>query len=123
MPPVVILTGDLFFRVKIEAVAEAVGTPVAFARSREEVERALEDGGVAGSGRVLIDLSYREAEPTETIRTLKSRPEPPHVVAFGPHRDGEAFRAARQAGADRVLARSAFVERLPKLLRGESGGA
>jgi hypothetical protein len=39
------------------------------------------------------------------------------VVAFGPHREGDAFRAAREAGADRVLARSAFVERLPELLR------
>ncbi|MGH7572663.1 MAG: hypothetical protein ACREMK_12610, partial [Gemmatimonadota bacterium] len=116
-PPVVVLTGDLFFRAKIEAVAEALGSPVVFVASREEVERALEGGTGAGSRRVLIDLSHGKAEPTETIRALKSRPEPPHVVAFGPHREGEAFRAARRAGADRILARSAFVERLPELLR------
>ena len=118
MPPVVVLTDDLFFRAKIEAVAEAVGTQVVFASSREEVEQALEGGGVAGSRRVLVDLNHRNARPADTIRALKTGPEPPHVVAFGPHREGEAFRAAREAGAERVLARSAFVERLPDLLRG-----
>ncbi|MGH7565159.1 MAG: hypothetical protein ACREK5_12165 [Gemmatimonadota bacterium] len=119
--PVVILTGDLFFSAKIEAVAEVVGIPVVFVTSREDLERALDDTGGAGARRVLIDLNHREAEPTETIQVLKSRPDPPLVVAFGPHREGEAFRAARQAGADRILARSAFVERLPDLLRGEDG--
>ncbi len=115
MPPVIVLTNDLFFRAKIEAVAEAVGTRVVFASSREEVEQALEGGGGA-TRRVLVDLNHRDAEPADTILRLKTGPKPPHVVAFGPHREGEAFRAAREAGADRVLARSAFVERLPDLL-------
>lgn len=116
-PLTVVLTGDLFFRAKIEAVAGAVGAAVTCVGSREEVERALGDARGA-AGRVLIDLAHRAADPAGTIGALKSRPEPPLVVAFGPHRDADAFRAARQAGADRVLARSAFVERLPELLGG-----
>jgi hypothetical protein len=40
------------------------------------------------------------------------------VVAFGSHLDREALQAARSAGADRVLARSAFVRELQPLLRG-----
>lgn len=117
-PPVVVLTGDLFFRARIEAVAQAAGVRVACVTSWEEVERGLEDAPAAAPGRVLVDLAYREADPAGAIRALKSRPAPPLVVAFGPHRDADAFRAARDAGADRVLARSAFVERLPELLGG-----
>jgi hypothetical protein len=35
--------------------------------------------------------------------------------------DAEALEAARAAGADRVLAKSAFTRRLPELLRELSG--
>lgn len=121
-PPVLVLTGDLFFRAKIEAVAEAQGTPVACVASLGEVERTLASAPGAAGRIVLIDLAHREPDPEAAIRALKSRPTPPLVVAFGPHRDADAFRAARLAGADRVLARSAFVERLPELLGRAAGG-
>jgi len=39
------------------------------------------------------------------------------VVAFGPHVATEALAAAREAGADRVLARGAFGHRLGEILR------
>lgn len=114
-PAVVALTADLFFRARIEAVAEAAGTAVACVGTREDLEEQLE-----GVRRVLVDLAHGGTDPAATIRALKSRPGPPEVVAFGPHRDADAFRAAREAGADRVLARSAFVERLPELLGGST---
>jgi hypothetical protein len=106
-PAVAVLTVDLFFRAKIEAVARAAGVPVVFVGSVEEVESAKT---------VLVDLADG-ARAIEAVSALKARPQAPLVVAFGPHREGEAFRRAREAGADRVLARSAFVERLPELLR------
>ena len=112
MPPptVVVLTGDLFFRAKIEAVAKAAGVPVGFVRSAEEAR---------GASTVLVDLADGD-RAIEAVVALKAGPEAPLVVAFGPHREGEAFKRAREAGADRVLARSAFVERLPELL--QTGG-
>lgn len=116
-PVVVVLTADLFFRAKIEAVAEAAGTAVECVGSGEGLEERLE-----GAGRVLVDLAHGGADPAATIRALKARAAPPEVIAFGPHRDADAFRAAREAGADRVLARSAFVERLPELLGGSPPG-
>lgn len=45
-----------------------------------------------------------------------------HILAFGPHVAEEAFRQARDAGADAVLARGAFDRRLPDILR-ELGAA
>ncbi len=107
MTAVAVLSGDLFFRAKIEAVAKAAGVPVRFAGSAEEAR---------GASTVLVDLADG-ARAIEAVGALKAGPEAPVVVAFGPHREGEAFKRAREAGADRVLARSAFVERLPELLR------
>lgn len=37
------------------------------------------------------------------------------VIAYGPHVDREALRSARQAGAEQVLARSVFFEKLGEL--------
>ncbi|MGH7589057.1 MAG: hypothetical protein ACRELU_10745 [Gemmatimonadota bacterium] len=106
-PAVAVLTEDLFFRAKIEAVAKAVGVPIRFAGSAGEAQ---------GATTVLVDLATG-ARAIDAVGALKAGPDAPVVVAFGPHREGEAFKKARAAGADRVLARSAFVERLPGLLR------
>jgi hypothetical protein len=106
-PSVAVLTADLFFRAKIEAVAKAAGVPVRFTGSAEEAR---------GAATVLVDLADGD-RAIEAVSALKASSEAPLVVAFGPHREGEAFKRAREAGADRVLARSAFVERLPELLR------
>lgn len=110
-PPVHALIGDLFFRARVEAVAHATGVPVAFVGAPDDVpdgdDRAL----------VLVDLSAPGSDPLDAIRALKARDDPPTVLAFGPHREVDRFEAARAAGADRVLARSAFTERLPEILR------
>lgn len=111
-PPVHALVDDLFFRAKIEATARAAGVPVAFARTTGEAAARLGDGDAL----VLVDLGLAADDPAAAIRALKARTVPPTVIAFGSHRDAEALAAARAAGADRVLARSAFVERLPEIL-------
>ncbi|HJU86755.1 MAG TPA: hypothetical protein VJ788_05250 [Gemmatimonadota bacterium] len=113
------LLTDLFFRTRIEATAEAAGVPVTVSGTIEDL---LEQMREAGGGGVLVDLGAggtRGSERTaiEAIRTLKRLREPPAVVAWGSHVDEEAFDAARAAGADRVLPRSAFSRRLPEILR------
>ncbi len=120
-PRVHVLTHDLFFRAKIEATGAAVGVPVDFATTASDLALLLQraPAGPSGAlpGLVLVDLGHQAADPPATIRALKAGNSAPTVVAFGAHRDRDAFQAARDAGADRVLARSAFSERLPELLR------
>jgi hypothetical protein len=41
------------------------------------------------------------------------------VIGFGPHVDDELLQAARTAGVDEVLPRSAFFRRLTPILAGE----
>ncbi len=100
---------DLFFRAKIEATAQAAGANVTFVDSID---------GLEGDGLLLVDLNYRAIDPVDAIRRLKSSSETMIVVAFGSHTDREGLKGAQGAGADQVMARSTFVERLPDLLRG-----
>jgi len=99
---------DLFFRAKIEATAQAAGTGVVFVDSID---------GLEGDGLLLVDLNYHTIDPIDAIRRLKSSSATMQVVAFGSHTDREGLKGAQGAGADQVMARSTFVERLPNLLQ------
>lgn len=114
--PTFVLTKDLFFRVKIETVAGAAGTTVTPVDTVEGLPARGLDGAL-----VLVDLGHREAQPLDAIATLKSRPDAPTIVAFGSHQDREGLKGARDGGADRVVARSTFVEILPQLLGADGG--
>lgn len=116
--PVHALLDDLFFRSRIEATAAAAGVGLHVSRTLEELREAVE---AEGSGGVLVDLGMGTDEAVAAIRALKRMAEPPVVVAWGSHVDAEALEAARAAGADRVLPRSAFTRRLPDLLRELAG--
>ena len=72
-------------------------------------------GELDGAELVLVDLEADEA--VEAITRCKEAQPPPRIVAFGPHVRADLFEAARDAGADEVLARSAFVSRLPQILK------
>jgi hypothetical protein len=53
----------------------------------------------------------------DLIRALKADPSiSAFVLAFGPHKDLDLRRRALEAGADRVIANSAFMTALPALL-------
>ena len=110
--PVHALIEDLFFRSRIEATAEAAGVPLLVFGSLAQLIGRIDAEGGRG---VLVDLSRDDA--IEAIATLKRRAEPVVVVAWGSHVDQPAMNAARGAGADRVLPRSAFTRRLPDILR------
>ncbi|MFN2383382.1 MAG: hypothetical protein ABR559_03860 [Gemmatimonadota bacterium] len=124
--PVLALVEDLFFQAKIEATAAAGGVPIACVRTTDELTARLDRAaGAAGEPAprttIFVDLNHRAADPEAVIRALKARRPEPVVIAFGSHQDREGLKAARAAGADQVLARSTFTERLPDLLRGAAG--
>lgn len=71
-----------------------------------------------GAALLLVDLEADGA--IDVIERCRTMVPTPRIVAFGPHVRDDLFAAAREAGADEILARSAFVTRLPALL--QSGG-
>ncbi|MEJ2152830.1 MAG: hypothetical protein P8Y29_07755 [Gemmatimonadota bacterium] len=105
-----VVCDDLFFRAKIEATAQAADAEVVFVDSID---------GLEGAGLLLVDLNYRTIDPIDAIRRLKSSSAAMVVVAFGSHTDREGLKGAQGAGADEVMARSTFVERLPNLLQAQ----
>jgi CheY-like chemotaxis protein len=112
---VVAVVDDLMFGSRIRAAAKQAGVRAVFVRNAEDlVSRA------AGADLVLLDLNTRWLDAPAAVRSLKANAATAtvRVVAFGPHVEGDALTAARKAGADQVLARSAFVKLLPDLLRG-----
>ncbi len=106
MDDVVAVVTDLFFRVRIVSAARYAGRKVRFLSGSE---------GSEGHVLALVDLDA-EQDVLSAIRQLKTGTLAP-VVAFGPHVDAEGRRAARAAGADRVLAKSRFVTELPVILQ------
>jgi CheY-like chemotaxis protein len=110
---------DLLFRSRIGAAASGVGAPVQFARTAEEVV------GMAAQSMpslLLLDLNCRAFDPIALLGRLKGAPilAGIRVVGFVSHVQSDLIAAARGAGIDEVLARSAFVSRLPELLRSPS---
>lgn len=106
---VVAVATDLMSQSRISAAARATGNSVRFITTVQ----GLDTAGPAQLALVDLDAA---ADIDGLIRLLKDRGLP--VVAFGPHLDTERRKAARAAGADRVLAKSKFVTELPRLMEG-----
>ncbi len=136
-PLVVAFVADLMFTTRIAAVADHLGFRVAWIESAAQLGApddawAPESPGerVQGqSGRLfahivdwqpallLFDLNNAAVPWREWIAALKSAAATRRipVLCFGPHEDTATMRAAHDAGADAVLARSRFTADMPAL--------
>ncbi len=110
---VVALVDDLFVQSRIEAAARATGQAVRYARTAEELREAAHGDGQTV---VLVGMAATRLPWPDLIRDLKDHAADTFVLAFGPHKDLELRRRALEAGADRVIANSAFMKALPELL-------
>jgi DNA-binding NarL/FixJ family response regulator len=111
---IVALVDDLFFLAKIRETAKAVGVIVAsidFRRGPAAVAEAHPEA-------ILVDLNSRSVGAIDWIQALKSDPatQPIRIVGFASHVQNNLISAARTAGCDSVMARSAFTQQLPSLL-------
>ncbi len=113
MDDILAVVTDLFFQSRISAAAHAAGRRARFVL---EVAQDVTEGSFSLA---LVDLDAR-TDVLGAIRRLKANGNSP-VVAFGPHVDTEGRKAARAAGADRVLAKSKFVTELPRLMQDAAG--
>jgi DNA-binding NarL/FixJ family response regulator len=67
---------------------------------------------------VIIDLNSTKADAVSTIASLKADPDLAGIraIAFASHVHADLIAAARNAGADQVLPRSAFAGNLAEIL-------
>ena len=109
---------DLLFSSKIRATAKQIGVDVTFARTPDEIlARARE----LKPSLAIFDLNSGKTDPVRVIGLLKAEASAVRTIAFASHVHVDLIEAARHAGADEVLPRSAFAARLADILRsGES---
>jgi CheY-like chemotaxis protein len=109
------IVDDLMFTSKIKTAAGQLGVPVTFARSRE---LALTEMRRAAPSLVIFDLNSGRTDPLGTVAAMKSDPALAGIptVGFVSHVQTDLIDAARRAGVDEIMARSAFTAQLPQIL-------
>jgi CheY-like chemotaxis protein len=103
------------FSVKISTTAKAIGAPILFERNPETVISRIRE---KQPSLVIFDLNSPKLRPLEAIALLKADPALRQIPTLGyvSHVQTDLIEAARKAGIDQVLARSAFTERLAYIL-------
>jgi CheY-like chemotaxis protein len=112
---VLVAVDDLLFSSKIRTVAKQAGVDITFARTPTDIiERAKSDRPAL----IIFDLNCGKTDPLATIATLKGDPGLASIptLAFASHVHTDLIHAARNAGAEQVLARSAFAGNLADIL-------
>ncbi|HEX5482553.1 MAG TPA: response regulator [Terriglobia bacterium] len=114
---IVAVVDDLIFVSKIQQTATLVGVRVEMV-ALGKLE--LPENAVAA---IILDLNHRSGRAIEILRALKedSSTQGIPVIGFLSHVQADLAAAAREAGCDVLMARSAFTAQLPQLLRKYGG--
>lgn len=112
---VLCLVDDLIFSIKISTAAKALQAPVFFERSYDGALPRIRE---KQPSLVIFDLNSKRLQPMQAIADIKADPQLQNIRTLGyvSHVDTGSIEAAREAGVDQVLARSAFTDRLGEIL-------
>jgi len=120
-PMILAVLDDLMFTSKIKTTASQLGVAVAFARS---AEGALGEMRKSTPSLVILDLNNARTNPLGIVQAMKQEPALAGVptVGYASHVAVDVINAAREAGVGDVMARSAFTQQLPEILRAAGQG-
>ena len=106
---------DLMFSIRISTAAKSLQADVYFERSAEKLLDTIRE---KRPSLVIFDLNSARMRPLDAIASLKRDPDLATIRTLGyvSHVDAATIDAARAAGIDQVLARSAFVNQLGDIL-------
>ena len=112
---ILVAVDDLLFSSKIRATARQLGIQLTFARSPEEI---IERARALKPSLIIFDVNSGKADPIATVATLKADPDLRDIptTGFVSHVNTALILAARGAGMDEVMARSAFAANLSQIL-------
>jgi PleD family two-component response regulator len=110
---------DLLFKSKISETASQLGIEASFPRSPKKLLDALHE---SPPDLLVLDLNSARFEPLVVLQSVRSDEALREVptVGFLSHVQKDLAVAAREAGCDRIVARSAFTRDLPKILAGDT---
>jgi DNA-binding NarL/FixJ family response regulator len=100
---ILLATDNLMTRGHLTPALEAAGARVVTRPGDEEPD--------------LVAVDLTAARSVERVREARSSWPAARILAFGPHVDGDAFAAARKAGADEAVARGRVLDRMLLLAR------
>ena len=112
---IIAIVDDMFFKSKIRAVAEAVGTEISFPRNKDALFQKARE---AKPQLIIVDLHNQKIEPASLANELKADEELRAIplLGFFSHVQTELQRNAIAAGFDQVIPRSIFARDLSKIL-------
>lgn len=113
------LVSDLLFTVKIQDAAKRAGMQAEFVKSEKELMEKLHSKPAL----IILDLNFTGVQPLKLISKLKHNPDlkDTSLLAYVSHVDGELKQKAHEMGCDMVMARSAFSQNLPMILKRHAG--
>ena len=114
---IIVAVEDLLFSSKIRETARHTGAELVFARTPEAVLREARE---RRPPLVIFDLDADRIQPIPTIQAIRRDPDlaATRLVGFVSHVRADVTEAAETAGAE-VMARSAFVRELARILTGD----
>jgi DNA-binding NarL/FixJ family response regulator len=104
MKKILLWCDDLMTRVRIESRWKAVGASM------------LRRDGEDAPDFIVLDLTVKDA--MTVLGNLRAKFPEASLIAFGPHVDGDALKAAKAAGASEIVARGAVVDRVLARIEG-----
>jgi PleD family two-component response regulator len=109
---------DLLFKSKILETAKELDVEARFPRSPKKLLDALRE---APPELLILDLNSTRFEPLEILKEAKGNETTSKVpvVGFLSHVQKDLAVAAKEAGCDRIMARSAFTRDLPRIIEGD----
>lgn len=116
---VIAVVDDLLFTVKILDAAKRVGLDALFVKSEQDLMEKAQEKPLL----IIIDLNTTSVQPLALISRLKSDVELKNIslIGFLSHVQGELKQKAQEAGANMVMARSAFSQNLQQILKRHAG--
>lgn len=120
-PHILAIISDLFFTSRVGSVADELGCRVTWVESASAYADAdTFVATLAADPPALILLDLNASMPWHAwLTAAKSGVDTASIpwLAFGSHKASETLARAKQAGADRVVAKSKFTGELPELMR------
>jgi PleD family two-component response regulator len=113
---IICVMDDLMFSIKISTAAKSIGgIDLHFERAPEKVLTTIRE---KAPSLVIFDLNSTRMNPLQAITAMRQDPALRGIrtLGFVSHVDADTAAAARAAGIDQVLARSAFAGQLASIL-------
>jgi PleD family two-component response regulator len=116
---VLAVVDDLLFTVKISDAAKRVGLEAEFLKSEQDVLEKAQEKPLL----IILDLNANSVNPLNLITNIKGNADLKGIslIGFLSHVQGELKQKAQEAGANIVMARSAFSQNLQQILKRHAG--